>query len=137
MKLIKLFLLAFLFILNSCSKGVDTPIVPPPIAESPVIFLVDIDPGASGILGVIGTSQLINVKISSTIPSAGLIVDLKVTKDLDNSSVFIDSKSSVSEDINFNITGLKPGVLCTANVVVTSKSTTTNNKTISFKLAAK
>ena len=137
MKLIKLLLIAFIFILNSCSKGNDTPIVPAPIVESPVIFLVDIDPGASGILGVIGTSQLINVKISSTIPKAGLVVDVTVTKDLNNTSVFIDNKSSVSEDNIFNITGLKPGVLCTATVVVTSKSTTTNTKTISFKLAAK
>ena len=143
MKLFKLLLVALPFVLFSCSKGGDTPTPTPPTptpptpTESAVAFSIAQDPGASGILGVVGTSQTISVKVSSTLPSAGVNIDVTVRKDLDNTSVFTTSTSSVAADNTVNITGLTPGVLCTATVVVTSKSTSANNKTMTFKLAAK
>ena len=95
------------------------------------------DPGAGNILGVVGTSQPIVVKVSSALPSAGVTVAVTVTKDADNSTVFSTTNSSVAADNNITITGLTAGVLCTANIVVTSKSTITNTKGLTFKLAAK
>lgn len=137
----KLFLLVLPFLLFSCSKGGDnstpTPTPTPTPTESPVAFSVNVDPGAGNILAVVGTSQAINVKVSSTIPTAGFTVAVTVTKDADNSTVFTTSSSSVAADNNLTITGLTPGVLCTATVIVTSKSTATNTKTSTFKLAAK
>jgi hypothetical protein len=143
MKLIKLLLIVIPFIIFSCSKGGDsasstpTPIPIPTPTESPVAFTINVDPGAGNILAVVGASQVINVKVSSAIPAAGLTVAVTVTKDVDNTTVFTTSNSSVAADNNLTITGLNPGVLCTATVVVTSKSTATNNKTATFKLAAK
>jgi len=143
MKSMKLLLLVMPFVLFSCSKGGDsstpnpTPTPTPTPTESPVAFSVNVDPGAGNILAVVGTSQAINVKVSSTIPTAGVTVAVTVTKDADNSSVFTTSSSSVTADNNITITGLNPGTLCTATIVVTSKSTATNTKTSTFKLAAK
>jgi hypothetical protein len=142
MKTAKYLLIAISFFLFACSKGGDstpTPPTPPPPTptEASVAFTVSVDPGVGNILGVVGTSQAMNVKISSTLPTAGVTVSVTVLKDADNSSVFTTSTSSVAADNNITITGLTPGVLCTANVVVTSKSTATNTKTTSFKLASK
>ncbi len=142
MKTVKLLLVVLPFVFSSCSKGGDgtptpTPPVPPTPTEAPITFTIDKDPGAGSILGVVGTSQQIVVKVTSTLPAAGVTVNVQVTKDADNSSVFSNSNSSVSVDNNVTIAGLTPGVLCTATVVVTSKSTITNIKSASFKLAAK
>jgi hypothetical protein len=137
MKYIKLVAFAFLFIFISCSKGGDSPTPTPTPTESPIAFTVNVDPGAGNVLAIVGTSQAIGIKVSSTIPPSGVTVALSVTKDMDNSNVFTTSNSSVTADNNVTITSLAPGVLCTATIVVTSKSTTTNTKTVSFKLAAK
>lgn len=143
MKKVSLFLIATSFVFFSCSKGGDSPTPTPPTptpptpTESPIAFTVNVDPGAGNILGVVGSSQAIVVKVSSAIPSAGVTIGVTVIKDADNSSVFNVSNSSATADNTVSITGLTPGVLCTANVVVTSKSTATNTKAVSFKLAAK
>lgn len=141
MKTFKLLLLALPFILSSCSKGGGTPTPNPPTPPTPteanITFTVDKDPGAGSILGVVGTSQPIVVKVTSALPAAGVTINVQVTKDSDNSSVFSVSNSSVAADNNVNISGLTPGVLCTATIVVTSKSTITNTRSASFKLAAK
>lgn len=141
MKKIKLVLIALPFLLYSCSKGGDStttnPPTPPPVTESAIAFTVNVDPGAGVILPVVGNSQSMIVKVSSALPSSGVTVSVNVTKDIDNSTVFANSVSSTTSDNNFTITGLTPGILCTATVVVTSKSTSTNSKTTTFKLAAK
>jgi len=141
MKFIKFLFLAITLIFFSCSKSGDTsaptPTPTPTPTESPLTFSVNVDPGAGNILAVVGTSQAINVKVSSTLPTAGVTVAVTVTKDADNSIVFTTSNSSLVADNNITITGLTPGVLSTATITVSSKSTTTNTKTIAFKLAAK
>jgi len=143
MKSFKILLVIVPFVLGACSKGGDTssptptPQPTPTPTEASIAFTVNVDPGASNILGVVGTSQAMVVKISSVLPSAGVTISVTVIKDADNSTVYTTSNASVSSDNNFTITGLTPGVLCTANVVVTSKSTITNTKAVSFKLAAK
>lgn len=138
MSKIKLFIAAIPFLLLSCSKGGDsTPTPNPPKIESPINITVVQDPGAGNILGVTGNSLTINVKLNSEVPTSGVNIDVSVKKDADNSSVFTSSTSAVAADNNVTITGLIPGVLCTATIAVTSKSTPSNNKTLSFKLAAK
>jgi len=137
MKSMKLLLFVIPILFFSCSKGGDASTPTPTPTESPIAFSVNVDPGSGNILAVVGTSQAINVKLSSTIPTAGVTVAVTVIKDADNSTVFTTSNSSVTADNNVTITGLTPGALCTATVVVTSKSTATNTKTSTFKLAAK
>lgn len=138
MSKIKLFIAAIPFLLLSCSKGGEsTPTPNPPKIETPITIAVVQDPGTGNILGVVGTSQTINVKVNSAIPTAGVNIEVTVRKDADNATVFSTTTSSVAPDNNINITGLTPGVLCTASILVTSKSTASNNKSLSFKLAAK
>ncbi len=111
---------------------------PPPIAvEASIVFSIDIDPGVSNILAVVGATQAMIVNISSTIPTAGVNLDVIVRKSSDNSIVFSSSISSTTSVNNITISGLTAGVLCTASVSVTSKSTSANTLTKTFKLARK
>lgn len=135
MKIQALSLLFITILLFSCNKSEPAPI--PVEKEATIAFTLNVNPGTGNILAVVGASQVINVKLGSTMPVGGVNIDLNVTKDLDNTSVFKSSISSVTIDNYFTITGLNPGVLCTANIVVTSKATPANSKTFSFKLAAK
>ena len=141
MKTVKLLLVALPFLLASCSKGGESPAPKPPDPPKPteatINFTVDKDPGAGSILGVVGTSQPIVVKVTSVLPTGGVTINVQVTRDSDNSTVFTNSNSSVAIDNNVTISGLTAGVLCTATVTVTSKATITNTKSISFKLASK
>ena len=141
MNYFKLLIASVVLLFISCSKGSDTskptPVTPTPVVEATIAFTVNVDPGSGSILALVGTSQPIIVKVSSVLPSAGVNVSVTVTKDLDNTTVFTNSISGVNADNNITITGLTPGVLCTATIVVTSKSTSTNTKTLTFKLVAK
>jgi hypothetical protein len=139
MSKIKFFIAAIPFLLFSCSKGGGdaAPVTIPPKIETPITITVVQDPGTGNILGVVGATQTINVKVNSELPTAGVSIEVTVRKDADNSTVFATSTSSIAADNNINITGLSQGVLCTATVLVTSKSTASNTKSISFKLASK
>ena len=128
-----------------CSKGGDSPAPTPP---PPVIIVVepsltaangvviDIDPGANNIYAVIGTSQRLEVKLAA-IPASGVTIDTKLIKISDNSTAFTNSISSTSLTNPITVTGILPGILYNLSVVVTSKTTATNTKTVEFKMASK
>ena len=67
----------------------------------------------------------------------GVTIDVSVKKKADNAVVFSSSTSSSTASNPVTITGLTPGVLCVATVVVTSKSKSTNVMTKTFELASK
>lgn len=127
-----------------CSKGGDTPdkpTPPPVVVVEPSLtaanaVTVDIDPGASNIYAVVGTSQRIEVKLVA-IPASGVNIVTTLIKISDNTSAFTNSISSTSLNNPITVTGLSPGVLYNLSVVVTSKTTATNTKTVEFKMAAK
>jgi len=126
-------------VLIACSKGdspAPTPNPPTPTPEATIVFTVDPDPG-TGIYASLGSSQSMTVNISSTIPSAGVIVDVKTTKDSDGSTVSSSSVASTNAKNTISIDNLVSGVLCTTTVTVTSKSKADNNATKSFKIARK
>jgi hypothetical protein len=147
MRKYKILLVALPFLLMACSKGGDSPApVTPPVVIVPevdIAFKVEIPVGTdivdySKIYGAIGGAQEINVNVTSTLPKDGVTIDVKVTKDSDNSSVFNKNISSTTAATNtIAINSLSPGVLSTATVVVTSKSKSTNTATKTFKIAAK
>lgn len=131
--------------LVACSKGGDTPT--PPTPPPPVVItepslsatdgvVVDINPGTSNIYAVIGTTQKMEVKLAA-IPASGVTIDTKMIKVADNTTVFTNSVSSTSLINPVTVTGLLPGVLYNMTVIVTSKTTASNTKTIEFKLASK
>ena len=128
----------------ACSKGGDTPaptpkppvvVVEPSLAAAGAV-VIDIDPGATNIYAVTGTSQKIEVKLVA-IPVSGVTIETKLIKVSDNTTVFTNSISSTSLNNPVTITGFVTGILYNVSVVVTSKTTPSNTKTIEFKIAAK
>ena len=128
-----------------CSKGGDspapTPTPPPVVVVEPSLtatngVVIDIDPGATNIYAVLGTSQRIEVKLAA-IPASGVTIDTKLIKISDNTTAFSNSISSTALTNPLTVTGLIPGVLYNLSVVVTSKTTASNTKTVEFKMAAK
>ncbi len=146
MKNYKILLVALPFMLIACSKGGDSPapITPPVVIvpEADIAFKVEIPASTeidyTKIYGAIGGSQAINVNITSALPKDGVTIDVKVNKDVDNTSVFTNNITSTTAASNaITISSLSPGVLSTATVVVTSKTKSTNTSTKTFKIAAK
>jgi hypothetical protein len=143
MKYCILFLVFSIGLLGCPSKGSDpVPNPKPPVVEvEPSLtatngVIIDLDPGATNTYSVVGASQKIEVKLAA-IPKSGVTIDTKMIKILDNTITFTNSISSTSLSTPVTITGIVPGVLYTVSVVVTSKSTASNTKTIEFKIAAK
>lgn len=129
-----------------CSKGGDsptpTPPTPPPVVvtESDIVFKVDVagsEVNYSTVFAVVGTSQLLNANITSTLPKDGVTVDVTVKKKSDNVVVFTTSLSSSAASNPVTVTGLTAGTLCVATIIVTSKSKSSNTSTKTFELAAK
>lgn len=129
-----------------CSKGGDSP-APTPTPKPPVVVvepsltatggvIIDIDPGATNIYTVVGTSQRIEVKLAA-IPVSGVTIETKLIKISDNTNAFTNSISSTSLTNPITVTGILPGVLYNLSVVVTSKTTASNTKTVEFKMASK
>jgi hypothetical protein len=128
-----------------CSKGGDspapTPPPPPVVVVEPSLtatggVVIDIDPGATNIYTVVGTSQRIEIKLAA-IPASGVTIDTKLIRISDNTNVFTNSISSTSLTNPITVTGILPGVLYNLSVVVTSKTTASNTKTVEFKMASK
>jgi hypothetical protein len=126
-----------------CSKGGDSPAPTPPpvvITESDIVFKVDIagaEVNYTTVFAVVGTSQLLNANITSTLPKDGVTIDVSVKKKSDNTVVFASNLSSSAASNPVTVTGLTGGTLCVATIIVTSKSKSTNTSTKTFELAAK
>ena len=128
-----------------CSKGGDSPSptpTPPPVvvAEADIVFKVDIagsEVNYSTVFAVVGTSQLLNANITSTLPKDGVTIDVSVRKKLDNTVVYATNLSSSAASNPITVTGLTPGVLCVAVITVTSKSKATNTGIKTFEMASK
>ena len=141
----KILLVAAPFVLFACSKGGDSPTPTPPpvvvVAEADIAFKVEIPVSTeidyTKIYGAVGASQAINVNVTSALPKDGVTIDVKVNKDVDNTSVFANNISSTAAANAITITSLTPGVLSTVTVVVTSKTKSANTSTKTFKIAAK
>lgn len=128
-----------------CSKGGDSPTstpTPPPevITESDIVFKVDIagsEVNYNSVFAVVGTSQLLNANITSTLPKDGVTIDVSIRKKLDNTVVYATNLSSSAASNPVNVTGLTPGVLCVAVITVTSKSKATNTSLKTFEMTSK
>ena len=145
MRIFKILLVALPFMLMACSKGGDSPTPTPPVVvvpEADIAFKVEIPVGTdvdyNKIYGAIGGAQDINVNVTSTLPKDGVTIDVKVTKDADNTAVFNKNISSTTAATNaISINSLSPGVPSTATVTVTSKTKSTNTATKTFRIVAK
>ena len=135
--LIYFFFASLVFV--ACSKSGDNPApTPPPTAtpEATIEFSIDPDPGTT-IYASLGASQSIAVNISSKLPTTGVTIDVKTTKDSDGSTVSSSSVASNAAKNTISVDNLTAGVLCTTTITVTSKSKADNNALKSFKIARK
>jgi len=132
--------IVFLMTMMGCSKTVDstapTPFAPKPV-ESSIAFTIDIDPGAANVYAALASSQTVVINISSTLPKDGATIDLNVKRERDNVTIWNTSISTLAATNTLKIDSLKPGELCFATIVTTSKNTSSNNSTKSFKLSRK
>ena len=153
MKKLVLLLGAFTLIIASCSKGGggSTPVTPTPppvvvVAEPDIAFKVEVDSKEvdyTTYTAALSASQLVNVNITSAFPKDGVTIDVTVKKDVDNASIFSDTKLGTVAGTNpVTIANLAAGVPCTATVLVTSKTLDPVSKTYkslskTFKIARK
>jgi len=152
MKKLVLILGAFTLIIASCSKGggASTPVTPTPppvvVAEPDIAFKVEVDSKEvdyTTYTAALSASQLVNVNITSAFPKDGVTIDVTVKKDVDNASIFSDTKLGTVAGTNpVTIANLAAGVPCTATVLVTSKTLDPVSKTYkslskTFKIARK
>ena len=151
MKKIVLILAALPFVFASCSKGGGgtTPVTPTPpvvVAEPDIAFKVEVDTKEvdyNAYTAALSASQPVNVNITSAFPKDGVTIDVTVKKDVDNASIFTDTKvGSVAATNPVTINNLSPGVPCTTTVLVTSKTLDPVSKTYkslskTFKIARK
>lgn len=152
MKKFIVLLAALPFLFTSCSKGGGTtttpPVTPPPVvvAEPDIAFKVEVDSKEvdyANYTAALSASQPVNINVTSTFPKDGVTIDVTVKKDLDNSSVFSDTKLGTVAGTNpVTINNLVAGVPCTGTVVVTSKTLDPVSKTYkslqkTFKIARK
>jgi hypothetical protein len=135
----KILLVALPFMLMACSKGGDSPTPTPTVVvvpEAEIAFKVEIagtEIEDGKIYGAIGGTQAININITSALPKDGVTIDVKVTKDADNTVVFTKSIQSITASNPITIIGLLTEK-STATVLVTSK---TKTATKTFKISAK
>jgi hypothetical protein len=134
--LIYFFFASLVFV--ACSKSEDSPAPTPPAPtpEATIAFSIDPDPGTT-IYASLGASQSIAVNISSTLPTTGVTIDVKTTKDSDGSTVSSSSVASTTAKNTISVDNLTAGVLCTTTITVTSKSKADNSALKSLKIARK
>jgi hypothetical protein len=85
------------------------------------------------------TTFPLTVTVTSTMPAAGVTIDVSCKKD-DGSSdpaFFTTSVSASTAASNINITNTPIGVICVTTVTVTSKSTSSNKWTGSYRYSRK
>jgi hypothetical protein len=115
-----IFYIVFVTLFAGCGKSGGGGTTPTP--EASLVFTTNPDPG-SNIFAALSANQDIGVSITSSLPAAGVTVDVMVTKDLDNSTVFSQSLTNTVPNFTVAIQNLTSGVVCTTVITVTSKST--------------
>ena len=143
MRIFKILLVALPLMLMACSKGGDSTPTPPPVVvvpEADIAFKVEFTPDTeidyAKFHGAIGGAQDIIVKITSALPKDGVTIDVKVTKDADNTTIFNKNITATTASNTIKISGLLTEK-STATVLVTSKTKSANAATKTFKISAK
>ena len=129
----KLFIFFIIFIV-SCSKteNVVNPVVSV-IKEDPVKFDLTQDV-SSGVVYINSDSLLLNINISSNLPTAGVNCLIEI-KRIDTSLITFRLDTNITQkNLNINTTGFNIKAGYTAKIIITSKSTSTNTSSLSFSI---
>lgn len=79
----------------------------------------------------------LTVSITSTMPSQGVTIDVKVAPDGSSTNFFTKTETTTSPNTNITITGTPTGVVCVTTVTVTSKTLASNTWTGSYRYTRK
>jgi len=130
------FCLTSTLFMTSCSKKPTDP-TPPPVTEQKIVITLDPDPGASTAVSM-SANYSFKVKITSKLPTGGVLLEYTTKKDSDNS--ILDPLTQVNSSVNsIDVTtgSLESGTLYIVTVSVKSKSQSSNTATKTFKVARK
>ncbi|HKP31447.1 MAG TPA: hypothetical protein VJT83_01920 [Chitinophagaceae bacterium] len=102
-------------------------------------LVVELNPPANSVQAPApGPDFPLTVTIKSTMPSAGVKIDVSARTDVAGSTPFFtESKNSTSSVNNFTITNSPKGAILRVDVTVTSLSTSTNKFTGSYTYSRK
>jgi hypothetical protein len=131
------FCLSFLLFVTACSKKKAEPPAPPVDTEQKLVILLDPDPGAATAVAM-AANYSFKVKITSKMPTSGVLLEYTTKKDSDNS--ILDPLTQINSSINsIDVTtgSLESGTLYIVTVTVKSKSQSSNTATKTFKVARK
>ncbi len=126
-----------LFLVTACSKKTTDPPAPPVDTEQKLVITLDPDPGASTAVAM-AANYSFKVKITSKMPTGGVVLEYTTKKDSDNS--ILDPLTQVNSSINsIDVTtgSLESGTLYIVTITVKSKSQASNTATKTFKVARK
>jgi len=130
----KKLLIIFTLFIYSCSKSSPSNTTPP--AETRLTFTINPDPGTT-VLSALGSSQDFSITVTSPLPAAGITVSTSAVKELDGSSVFSQSLTSNLTNFTSSVQNLQNGVVCNVTITLTSRSSSSNTVSKTFKLARK
>ena len=134
MKLLKLNTIIFLFaviLIQSC--GSKNP-PPPPPSEQPIAFTHN---AGKNVLNP-GPSLNFNITLTSTMPAAGIKVEVSTKEESSGNAVGTNSSvNSTSAAVSASVSSLPRQVWCIVTIKVTSLSTASNSATQTFRIIYK
>ncbi len=131
------FSITFLLLLTSCSKKSTDPPAPPVDTDQKLVITLDPDPGAATAVAM-AANYSFKVKITSKMPTGGVLLEYTTKKDSDNSILDpLTQVNSSTNSIDVTTGSLESGTLYIVTITVKSKSQASNTATKTFKVARK
>lgn len=126
-------LLLNIFLSFSCTKKEVVPVVE---VEENIAFSINPDPGGT-VAAASTESYPFKLNITSKVSTSGVKIELTTRKDADG--IVVDSKSieSTGSAVDVSAGSLSPGFLYNVTVLVSSKKSSSNSATKTFKVARK
>jgi hypothetical protein len=104
--------------------------------EENLQIAINPDPAGS-LVKALSDTYTFDLIIKTRMPPQGVDVTVTCKKDLDNSVVFSQALQTSTTPLQVTIKNLTTNDVCTATINVQSRSKTTNNASLSFKVAKK
>lgn len=85
----------------------------------------------------VGPNFPLTVTINSSLPGSGVTIEVVAHPESNTTNFFKETKPSSTKVTDFSISGTPSGVVCVAEITVTSKSCATNKWTGSYRYSKK
>lgn len=127
---------ATMFTFSYCGKGGGTTPADP-CKTDPSLSVTTTPANGSTEAIAPGPTFPLRVSVSSTMPASGVTIEVKAHPEGSTTNFFSDSKSTTTKDNDFTITSTPSTVICVVDIVVTSRTCTTNKWTGSYRYSKK